>query len=149
LNHKILKTEEYLCLKDKGIDIKACLIDFALISVSCEDLSLYRKALRVKIRALMKLDDVHKLKCYMNALYTLALFAKYLYGFHSCTSTQLYKDQEEGALRLQGDFDASKVENYDGKSWITYETSVLDTQDQKPFLSLKDKAHFEKYFTNE
>ena len=157
-----VKAETYLFLKEKGIDIDACEIDFKILSVSCEDLCLYRKALRVKIRALIKLDDIVELKGYVNALYGLAYFAKYLYGFHSCASG-VQKWQEELALYLQAGFDESRVEAYDGKTWITYtevdyakqykdlfhnaslDTSIY-TQDTKPFLNLKDKAHFDKCF---
>lgn len=160
---EVLKAEVYLFLKEKGMDIDACEINYKILSVSCEDLSLYRKALRVKIRALIKLDDMQVLKGYVNALYSLACFAKYLYGFHSCTSNvEIW--QEKLALSLQADFDVDKIEVYDGTTWIAYtdidyekeymqspynsnlDTSVY-TQDLKPFLNLKDKAHFERFLT--
>jgi len=166
LKTPLLKPEEYLVFKDKGIDIAACEIDFKILCVRCEDLSLYRKAFRVKIRALLKVGDINKLKDYVNALYSLASFAKYLYGFHSCASN-VEPWQEELALYLQVNFDKSRVEAYNGNTWITYtgmgyvqaltkkykdltHSAKLDTsvcvQDTKPFLNLKDKAHFEKCF---
>ncbi|HIC43516.1 MAG TPA: hypothetical protein EYO73_04240 [Sulfurimonas sp.] len=160
---KTLPSEYYLSLKEKGIDINTCELDFKKMSVSCEDLILYRKALRVKIRSLIKLDDVNELKHYVNALYSLACFSKYLYGFHSCCS-KVNGWQEELSHKLQIDFDEDKLKVYTPGLWISYkETSYrkdiglkynieldLDTciQDKKPFLNLKDKAHFDKCFKN-
>ncbi|MDH5464761.1 MAG: hypothetical protein OEW60_03970, partial [Thiovulaceae bacterium] len=159
------KTEEYLLLKGKGIDIDACKINFKELSVRCEDLSLFRKALRVKIRALIKLDDRNQLRSYANALYRLAQFSRYLYGFHSCNSEVSFW-QEELAVYLQTRFDESKVVFYEGNTWLVYKNvdsycsfykavyrvhlSKTDTvspciQDAKPFLNLKDKSHFDKY----
>ena len=146
---QVLKAEEYLFLKQEGIDIDACKIDFKKLSVSCIDLSLYRKAFRVKIRALIKLGEREALKEYINALYALAYFAKYLYGFHSCSSS-VQDWQEERAVSLQASFDENKIKIYTGKTWLTYtstEYNPLDTSlgihDEKPFLNLKDKAHFD------
>ena len=162
-----MRPEDYLVLKEKGIDIEACRINFKELSVVCEDLSLYRKALRVKIRALIKLGDKNALKPYVDVLYGLAQFARYLYGFHSCNSS-VDRFQIELALSLQSSFDGNSVLPYDGKGWLSYknideycasfkdrcekflgETSgrpILCVQDEKPFLNLKDKAHFEKCF---
>jgi len=160
-----LRPEDYLVLKDVGIDIEACKINFKELSVVCEDLSLYRKALRVKIRALIKLDDKNELRPYVNALYGLAQFARYLYGFHSCNS-RVEICQEKLATCLQESFDESRVLPYDGKAWLSYKNIDeysssfkcqykeflgdsnkevgLFVQDAKPFLNLKDKAHFQK-----
>ena len=157
--------EDYLVLKEQGIDIEACRINFKELSVVCEDLSLYRKALRVKIRALIKLGDKNTLRSCVNALYGLAQFAQYLYGFHSCNSS-VDRFQIELALSLQASFDENSVVPYDGKDWLSYKTvdeysatfkdkykifldetsrnPILFVQDAKPFLNLKDKAHFEK-----
>ncbi|MDF1881281.1 hypothetical protein JHD50_08200 [Sulfurimonas sp. MAG313] len=164
MNHKILKTQEYLMLQEKGIDINACEIDFKLLSVSCEDLSLYRKALRVKIRALLKEENIINLQGYIRLLYTLGHFSSYLYGFHSCSSL-LESWQEELALFLQTKFDVNRVSEYDASAWIRYK-SIEDykkyftksyeefsktsqpsafIQDAKPFLNLKDKVHFDTY----
>jgi hypothetical protein len=146
---EIVKPEAYLFLSEVGIDIDACEIDFGIVSVKCEDLSRYRKALRVKIRALMKQNDLMALKRYADALYALALFAKHLYGFHSCSSdVELW--QEEKAKTLQKSFDLDKHTLYDGEHWIHYDDVVRISceglQDGKPFLTLKDKAHFDRLF---
>ena len=160
-----LKPESYLYLKENGIDIDACDIDYKKISVRCEDLSLYRKAFRVKIRALIKQDDIVALRRYVNQFYALAQFVQYLYGFHSCAST-VEPWQEELAFRLQTKFSESNAQVYTSNSWIRYKsveeyTELLKNkyknsnlgdkveiskfiQDEKPFLNLKDRAHFEK-----
>lgn len=149
MKSEIPKPETYLFLSESGIDIDACQIDFGSVSVKCEDLSRYRKAFRVKIRSLLKQDDITALKRYADALYCLALFAKYLYGFHSC-NTDVEVWQEEEAIGLQKSFDIKNYALYDGHHWISYEdVSKLTTtgiQDHKPFLTLKDKAHFDKQF---
>ena len=162
-----LKPEEYLVFQDKGIDIDACHLDYKLLSVHCKDLSLYRKAFRVKIRALIKSGDVKKLKTYVNAFYTLAKFVKYLYGNHSC-ACEVEPWQEDLANHLKTRFENDDTGVYEQGSWIEYEDvqvyekyfreeyaqlgidSHLDTskciQDSKPFLNQKDKAHFNKCF---
>jgi hypothetical protein len=159
----MLRPEEYVVLKDRGIDVDACKLNFREVSVACEDLSLYRKALRVKIRALIKSDDKDELRSYVDLLYSLAQFARYLYGFHSCNS-RIEIWQEKLARSLQGSFDESRLRPYDGQSWLSYQDvdaysaffkcqykerfGDLDTglciQDEKPFLNPKDKAHFDK-----
>jgi len=160
-----LKPKEYLFLKEKGIDINACNINFKIISVRCEDLNLYKKAFRVKIRALIKEGNLVDLKRYVNAFYTLAYFVRFLYGFHSC-SNSVEAWQEELAFYLQTKFEESRVKGYDKSSWIIYKsdktyeehfkmkykelsfntksTMRQFIQDNKPFLNLKDKAHFTK-----
>ena len=157
--------EEYLYLKENGIDIDTCEIDYKIISVRCEDLSLYRKAFRVKIRALLKEDDIVALRRYVNQFYTLAQFVQYLYGFHSCAAT-VEPWQEELAHSLQTKFSESYTQVYTSDSWISYKgveeykellkKKYIDStlgekvevatciQDEKPFLNLKDRAHFKK-----
>lgn len=160
-----VKPEKYLYLQENGIDIDACKIDYKMISVRCEDLSLYRKAFRVKIRALIKQGDSASLKRYVDQFYTLAQFVQYLYGFHSCASP-VEAWQEELASYLQTQFEENNVQVYRDGSWISYgsvedysksfkkqyeelpfgqklETSAC-VQDAKPFINLKDKAHFAK-----
>lgn len=161
-----LKPEQYLYFQDNGIDIDACKIDYKMISVRCEDLSLYRKAFRVKIRSLIKIGDMLALKRYVDKFYALAYFVRYLYGFHSCASS-VKAWQETLAYDLQKKFIVSKTPVYTSASWIEYksaydykafykqayknlsfgdESEKLDcVQDEKPFLNPKDKAHFNKY----
>ena len=67
---KAVKPEKYLYLQENGIDIDVCVIDYKVISIRCQDLSLYRKAFRVKIRTLIKQNDMPALKRYINAFYT-------------------------------------------------------------------------------
>jgi len=165
---KLIKQEEYLSFKDKGIDVNACEIDYKTISVCCDDLSLYRKAFRVKIRSLIKQNDRVVLKEYVQAFYSLAQFVRYIYGFHSCNE-QVQPWQERVALKLQKGFDINKTQLYTQEFWLVYksvdvyiecfknqykeinldvDTQSLDCiQDSKPFLNLKDRAHFDKCFT--
>lgn len=160
-----LKPEHYLYLKEKGIDIDACVIDYQKISVRCGDLSNYRKAFRVKIRALLKRNNQELLKQYIHHFYVLAQFVRYLYGYHSC-SVEVQPWQEELASYLQMKFSQDDVKVYDKESWMTYEsrdyycdafkkqyatlTPHMDVknleclQDGKPFLNPKDRAHFDK-----
>jgi len=164
-----VKPEKYLYLQDNGIDIDACKIDYKMISVRCEDLSLYRKAFRVKIRSLIKKGDAVVLKQYVNQFYTLAQFVQYLYGFHSCAST-VEGWQEELACHLQRQFVVGDVMAYKPGSWLSYACAddykdtfkkqymmlssdanieTLDcVQDEKPFLNLKDRSHFDRCFTD-
>jgi len=164
---KAVKPEKYLYLQENGIDIDACVIDYKLISVRCQDLSLYRKAFRVKIRTLIKQNDMPALKRYIDAFYTFAQFSQYLYGFHSCAGV-VEPWQEQLAYYLQTRFDESRVLVYEPGSWISYK-SVKDyeesfkkkyqnfsldesseilpfIQDAKPFLNQKDQSHFDTYF---
>ena len=162
---KVLKQEEYLCLKEKGFDLKKCSFDYSLISVKCEDLSLYKKAFRVKIRALLKTNDIKGLRTYVNAFYTLAQFARYLYGFHSCADS-VASWQETLAYELQQTFVVNSSDFYKQGTWLKYKDTKsyrqlftekynalnlyekvdekLCIQDEKPFLNEKDKAHFTK-----
>lgn len=119
----------------------------------------------MKIRALIKEGNFVDLKRYVNAFYTLAYFVRFLYGFHSC-SISVEAWQEELAFSLQTKFEESRVKGYDKSSWITYKSDKTYEehfkmaynalsfhtrskmrqfiQDNKPFLNLKDKAHFTK-----
>ncbi|HFU74718.1 MAG TPA: hypothetical protein ENK66_00580 [Arcobacter sp.] len=148
---QIVKQETYLSLLETGIDIQRCEIDFRVLSVTCDDLSRYRKALRVKIRALIKQGDNASLHNCVDTLYALALFAKHLYGFHSCNS-EVEHWQEETAKVLQTSFDITKYSLYNGQNWINYDKESYSSsdgiQDGKPFLTLKDKAHFDRLFLN-
>lgn len=161
-----MTSEEYLHLEAAGIIINECHVDYKMLSIRCCDLSVYRKAFRVKIRALIKEDNILMLKKYIKAYYLLAQFVHFIYGFHSC-SEDVNAWQEELALYLQTKFIEDDMAEYDCNRWLEYDTvqsycetftkqykiymnSVNDTlacvQDGKPFLSLKDKAHFEKAF---
>jgi len=153
--------ESYGSLNEKGIDIRNCFLDLQEISIRCNDLSRYRKALRVKIRALLKREAYSQLRLYINALYHLGLFSKYIYGFHSC-NTDVTLWQEALALSLQKEWDKEAVKAYDGSEWINYDSSVIEpfiyakasenmqdmnedlVQDGKPFLNPKDQSHFDK-----
>ncbi len=149
MKSEISDAKAYLVLSEEGIDIDTCEIDFSRLSVACQDLSRYRKALRVKIRAILKHNDLQALQRYADALFSLALFAKYLYGFHSCSSdVELWQQQD--AKSLQKSFDITNCTLYDGTNWLSYEHSAelssRGIQDHKPFLTLKDKAHFDRLF---
>jgi len=165
---KPLPKEDYLYLQAPGIDIALCRLDYSLISVRCEDLSLYKKAFRVKIRALIKEKRFQELQAYVNAFYTLAHFVRHLYGFHSCDSGVEFW-QEKLAQSLKTSFIPDHILAYQSDTWIVYqkrnnyqemftqkymdvfskEKVKLDTfvQDEKPFLNPKDKSHFDKIFT--
>lgn len=162
-----VKPEKYLYLQENGIDIDACMIDYRMISVRCEDLSLYRKAFRVKIRTLIKNDDMLGLKRYIDNFYTYAQFVQYLYGFHSCACA-VERWQEELAYYLQTKFVESNALVYKPGDWISYKSiddyenyfrnhykefskdvnieTLPFVQDAKPFLNPKDRAHFDVYF---
>jgi len=157
-----LKPEQYLYLQEKGIDIDACELDYKTISVRCKDLSLYKKAFRVKIRTLIKQNSMKELQKYVNEFYILAHFARHLYGFHSCAN-DVEPWQETLAYELQTKFEVSRAPQYTTSAWIKYKDvneykvlfkqaykdlsfgEELDcVQDEKPFLNPKDKAHFDK-----
>jgi len=135
--------------------------------VRCQDLSLYRKAFRVKIRTMIKNNDTHALKPYIDAFYTFAQFSQYLYGFHSCAS--FVEDwQEQLAFYLQTRFEESSALGCKSGSLLKYasvneyeksfkelyqkfapdvESATLTfVQDAKPFLNQKDQSHFDKFF---
>ena len=164
---KAVKPKVYLFLQENGIDIDACVIDYKLISVRCQDLSLYKKAFRVKIRTMIKNNDTPDLKRYIDAFYSFAQFSQYLYGFHSCGSV-VEEWQEQLAYYLQTSFEESQtlecksgsllkygsVEEYEKSFKELYQKFAPDvdskilpfTQDEKPFLNQKDKSHFDKFF---
>jgi len=151
-------------LKEKGFDIESCFLDLQQISIECYDLARYKKAFRVKIRTLIKKDEILKLQLCIKQLYAFAQFVKYIYGYHSC-AVPVSKWQATLAKKLQKKT-LPVFEVYCKDSWISYETTAryeshfklqhkkligLDApleyvQDQKPFLTLKDKAHFEKFY---
>jgi hypothetical protein len=153
--------ENHLLLSECGIDIPSCHLDVYQISIRCDDLSRYRKALRVKIRALLKTKEYDLLQGYIDMLYRLALFSQYIYGYHSCT-TPVSLWQEQLAIQLQKMCDNSLLGTYAGDTWLQYDTQVLQSdifdkaqvhhiemdeafiQDHKPFLNPKDKSHFDK-----
>ena len=142
-----------------GFDIENCEIDYALLDIETESFLIYKKALRVKIRALMKTEDVAALnKCYQT-FFTLAHYAKHLFGHHSC-KTPLAPWQMELAYTLQDSFNPSshfykkgEILLYEAKE--KYEKQVLTNyhdseakaflQNYYPFLNPKDYAHFDKY----
>jgi len=164
---KAVKPKVYLFLQENGIDIDACVIDYKLISVRCQDLSLYRKAFRVKIRTMIKNNDTPDLKRYIDAFYSFAQFSQYLYGFHSCGS-EVEEWQEQLAYFLQTRFDASSALECNKYSMISYSSveeyekffktlyqkfapdvdsaTLTFVQDAKPFLNQKDQSHFDKFF---
>ena len=164
-----VEPEKYLYLQENGIDIDGCKIDYKMISVRCEDLSLYRKAFRVKIRSLIKQDDMIALKGCVDQFYTFAQFVQYLYGFHSCVSA-VEGWQEKLAYHRQRQFVVGDVMVYRPGSWLSYACAddykdtfkkqymmlspdinieTLDcVQDEKPFLNLKDRSHFDRCFTD-
>jgi len=161
------KQEEYLCLKKDGIDIDKCMVDYKVLSIRCKDLNLYRKAFRVKIRTVIKEADWQSLRTYANEFYTLAVFVRYVYGFHSCSSC-VQSWQETLAYARQKKFVLEDITFDKRDRWLEYkavqeyekvfrtEYLTLDmgkqvdtssfTQDSKPFLNEKDRAHFNKCF---
>lgn len=162
------ESNNFINLSEVGFDIALCEVDFRTISVRCSDLVRYRKAFRVKIRELMKLDDRNNLSKYIEKFYILASLFQYMYGYHSGAS-QVEFWQEEVALSLQKTFHPKDF-RYKNGARLQYENSkfyedylkkqysqinptsnvqlLKCIQDGKPFLNLKDYAHFEKC-TNE
>jgi hypothetical protein len=152
--------KNHLLLSERGIDIPSCHLDVQQISVRCDDLSRYRKALRVKIRALLKTKEYVLLQGYIDMLYRLALFTQYIYGYHSC-NTPVSLWQEELATQLQKECN-NMLEGYTGNTWLQYDAQMSQVdifdkaqvhhieideafiQDHKPFLNPKDKTHFDK-----
>lgn len=155
--------ETYLSLVEEGIDIPHCRLNLHEISIRCADLSRYRKALRVKIRTLLKIEDYDSLEGYINMLFALGNFAKSCYGYHSCNSP-VSSWQEELAGILQKAFDPTSIQAYTRDIWIEYDPQSSDryiqqqasllmashsadetcVQDSKPFLTQKDRSHFNK-----
>jgi hypothetical protein len=166
MNDKQSETEDFEHLEETGFSIDKCYIDPAMISVRCSDITRYKKAFRVKIRRLIKEADTAALADYIDAFYRFASFAEYLYGYHSCaTEVQLW--QEKVALFLQKKFSHTGLEYKKGNQLKYTQTSLyeakfkayyrgispnIDTesipfiQDAKPFLTLKDYAHFERWY---
>ncbi|MCJ7764951.1 MAG: hypothetical protein MUP09_03320 [Thiovulaceae bacterium] len=158
--------ENFDHLKEGGFSIDECHIDLATVSVRCSDITRYKKALRVKIRRLIKEADAAALAECIDAFYRFAIFVEYLYGDHSC-ATQVQLWQEQVALSLQKKFSDEGL-NYSKGNRLKYaQTSVYEErfkahyrsistnsdtdtvafiQDRKPFLTLKDYAHFERWY---
>lgn len=159
-------SERFVHLKEPGFDIDSCHIDFASISIGCEDLTRYRKAFRVKIRALIKVADTVALTTCIDNFYRLAQFVRHLYGYHSC-DTAVEKWQEQIALSRQKIL-SDVFPGYKKGSWLTYEKRALYqsvfeaeylrstpadaieirtcVQDGRAFLNPKDQAHFERWY---
>lgn len=145
----------------QGFDIDACTIDYTRLDIETESFLIYKKALRVKIRALMKTEDVPALnRCYQT-FFTLAHYAKHLFGHHSC-KTPLAPWQMELAYALKDSFDPSQFHYIKGKPLTylpkeQYEKEILSgyhdraprdfLQNYYPFLNPKDYAHFDRYIT--
>lgn len=157
---------QFLHLKEQGFSIDECRIDFASISVRCSDLARYRKAFRVRIRTLIKTADAAALTVCIDRFYRFAQFVQNIYGFHSCSdSVETWQEQVAQSLQKHCDIEYSE---YEKESWLTYEktevykqrfqaqykklSGLADTrtlpfiQDGKPFLTLKDRAHFEHWY---
>ena len=157
--------ENYQTLAEEGFDIEQCFLDFKTISIACEDITRYKKAFRVKIRGLIKEGKSASLSECIDNFYRFALFVEYLYGDHSC-ATGVSPWQAETARSLQKQYsDAGhyrRGERMEYAAQSSYEKhfrehfALLDTdndksssefiQDNKPFLTLKDYAHFERWF---
>ncbi len=166
MNNNQLGPETFGHLKEPGFSIDECHIDLATISVRCSDITRYKKAFRVKIRRLIKEADTAALVDCIDAFYRFASFVEYLYGYHSCT-TEVKQWQEQVALSLQKKFSGEGLD-YGKGDRLKYAESVVyearckayysaahpnnDTdrltfiQDRKPFLTLKDYAHFERWY---
>lgn len=159
-------SKDFINLCEIGFDIATCKIDFLTISVKCDDLARYKKAFRVKIRELIKIEDINNLNKYINKFYNLAIFVEYLYGHHSCASKVEFW-QEEVAYSLQKKFKYRTVE-YQKNIVLKYKNlnfyaeffkkqnkeinltkdieKLKFIQDEKPFLNLKDYTHFNAFY---
>jgi len=159
----------FVHLKEQGFCIDECYIDFALISVRCSDLARYRKAFRVRIRALMKAANADALGVCIDRFYRFAQFVQDIYGFHSCgVSVETWQEQVAQSLQKHSD---KEYAGYEKGSWLTYEKTdayrqrlqaryqrLFDPidiralhfiQDEKPFLTLKDRAHFDRWYRDD
>lgn len=109
----------------------------------------------------MKTAETEALNQCMERFYAFAQFVRYLYGFHSC-AVPVAPWQVAVAKKLQVSMTLSFTPYRRGE-WVTYEPCVAHEerlrafadpsaaneafiQDEKPFLTLKDKAHFEKHY---
>ncbi|MBU1643382.1 hypothetical protein KKE54_08475 [bacterium] len=166
MNDKQSELENFEHLEEAGFSIDKCYIDPTMISVRCSDITRYKKAFRVKIRRLIKVADIAALADCIDAFYRFASFAEYVYGYHSC-ATEVPLWQEKVAHSLQKKFTDTGL-NYKKGNQLKYaQTSVyevqfkayyrgispnMDTegipfiQDEKPFLTLKDYAHFGRWY---
>lgn len=166
MNDKPLAPETFDHLKEPGFSIDECRIDLATISVRCSDITRYKKAFRVKIRRLIKEADRAALSDCIDTFYRFALFSEYLYGYHSC-ATEVNQWQEQTALSLQKKFSDEGLNYAKGDRLQYAERGVYEArfkayyrdvypntdtdrltfvQDTKPFLTLKDYAHFERWY---
>ena len=144
-----------------GFDIEKCEIDYTLLDIQTESFLYYKKSLRVKIRALMKTEDIPALNNCFQTFFTLAHYAKHLFGHHSC-KTPLAPWQMELAYQLKETFNPSLFYYQKGEI-LTYETQEIYEnrvlvgyhdksskeffQNYYPFLNPKDYAHFDKFVT--
>ncbi len=157
--------EDYQALAEQGFDIEQCFFDCKTISIRCEDITRYKKAFRVKIRGLIKEGNSAALSACINNFYRFAMFVEYLYGHHSC-AVGVSPWQEKTARFLQKQYSDilghySRGERIDYAPQSSYEkhfrahfallgvekdkSSFEFIQDNKPFLTLKDYAHFERW----
>lgn len=158
-------SEAFLELKAPGFDIISCHMHLAHLSIRCEELVLYRKALRVKIRMLIKEGKSEALDACMDTLFRLAQFVRHLYGHHSCDSA-VAPWQEQVARSLQKELD-TPFSDYKRGSWLEYERlekyarehrekyfslgrqhedqEIESIQDGHSFLNPKDRTHLERW----
>lgn len=159
------EVEDYSTLVEPGFDIEQCFLDFKTISIRCEDITRYKKAFRVRIRGLIKAGNSAALSACIENFYRFAMFAEYLYGHHSCaievapwqeeTARFLQKKYSEVpehyrrgkriAYALQGAYEKHFREQYALLSGEKENSTLALVQDNKPFLTLKDYAHFERW----
>lgn len=160
------KVEDYSILSEPGFGIEQCVLDCKAISVRCEDITRYKKAFRVKIRGLIKAGKSAALSGCIENFYRFATFVEYLYGHHSCAA-EVSPWQEETARFLQkkysetpghyrkgerivyaskGAYEKQLREQYALLTSETDENALELVQDNKPFLTLKDYAHFERWY---
>ncbi len=155
----------FLHLKEPGIDIDSCHLELTEISINCSNITRYRKAFRVKIRTLIKESDSDSLKECFDKFYSLAEFTHALYGHHSCDEEVGYW-QKKVALSLQKEYkqvssshvlgkrveykDVDLYEEYFKRRYkILYPLAkepITFIQDKRPFLTLKDYAHLERWY---
>jgi hypothetical protein len=159
-----LHSDSFENIVEPGFNIERCCVDYKSVSVRCSDIVRYKKAFRVKIRRLIKRGDIAALSHCIDTFFCFATFVEYLYGHHSC-AIDVEPWQEETALSLQQMFSEKEVLYTKGTRLVyapvhVYErdfkrqystifanmNSLMFVQDTKPFLTLKDYAHFERWY---
>ncbi len=159
------KVEDFSTLAEPGFDIEQCFLDCTRISIRCEDIRRYKKAFRVRIRGLIKTNNRVALSACIDNFYRFATFIEYLYGHHSC-ATGVSSWQEETARFMQKKYRDIPMHFSRGEQIVYAPRSAYEKhfreqyallsaekensafecmQDNKPFLTLKDYAHFERW----